>query len=306
MSMRHRQAIAGAALVAISLAGIAHGAQDGAWQDRLMARLDAKAQAVPSPLPDGARVLRDIAYGNDPRQRFDVYLPASPRSAPVIFMVHGGAWAIGDKTNPGVVGSKAAYWLPKNYALVSVNYRLLPEAKPREQAKDIARALAAAQRLAASWGADRDRFVLMGHSAGAHLVALLGADSDLLSTAGAVCPRGVVSLDSAAMDVVQVMGLPRHPRLYDRAFGDDPAEWIAASPYHRLKPGAPPLLAVCSSRRPDSCLQARRLAQKAAELDVRVDVLPQNLSHAEINRTLGQASGYTEQVNTFVDRLVAW
>ncbi|MDQ0008117.1 acetyl esterase/lipase [Luteibacter jiangsuensis] len=249
--------------------------------------------------------MHDIAYGNDPRQRFDVYLPPSPRGAPVIFMVHGGAWAIGDKTNPGVVGSKAAYWLPKNYVLISVNYRLLPDAKPLDQAKDVARALATAQRLAASWGADRDRFVLMGHSAGAHLVALLGADPEVLSAAGAVRPRGVVSLDSAAMDVVQIMDFPRHPRLYDRAFGEDPGEWAAASPYHRLRAGALPLLAVCSSQRFDACPQARRLAQRAAGLDVRVDVLPQDLSHAEINRTLGQASDYTEKVNAFIDGLIA-
>lgn len=279
MGTRHRHAIAGLAWIALSLAGIAHGAQ--------------------------TRVLHDIAYGNDPRQRFDVYLPPSPRGAPVIFMVHGGAWAIGDKTNPGVVGSKATYWLPKNYVLISVNYRLLPEAKPLEQAKDVARALATAQRMAASWGADGDRFVLMGHSAGAHLVALLGADPGLLSAAGAVRPRGVVSLDSAAMDVVQIMDFPRHPRLYDRAFGEDPDEWAAASPYHRLQSGALPVLAVCSSQRFDSCPQARRLARKAAELDVRVDVLPQDLSHAEINRTLGQASDYTERVNAFIEGLMA-
>lgn len=305
MGMRYRHAIAGAAWIAVSLAGIAHGAQDGAWRDYPMAHRNAKEQAASSSLPAGIRVLRDIAYGSDPRQRFDVYLPPSPHDAPVIFMVHGGAWAIGDKTNPGVVGSKATYWLPKNYVLISVNYRLLPEAKPLDQARDVARALATAQRLAASWGADRDRFVLMGHSAGAHLVALLGADPDVLSAAGAVRPRGVVSLDSAAMDVVQIMDFPRHPRLYDRAFGNDRGDWIAASPYHRLRAGALPLLAVCSSQRFDACPQARRLAQKATGLDVRVEVLPQDLSHAEINRTLGQASDYTERVNAFIHGLVA-
>ena len=145
----------------------------------------------------------------------------------------------------------------------------------------------------------------MGHSAGAHLVALLGADPDMLSAAGAIQPRGVVSLDSAAMDVVQIMEFPRHPRLYDRAFGGNPRDWTAASPYHQLRPGALPMLAVCSSRRFDACPQARRLAQKAAGLDVRVDVLPQDLSHEEINRTLGLRSDYTEQVNAFIARLVA-
>ncbi|UPG87721.1 alpha/beta hydrolase [Luteibacter aegosomatis] len=284
--MRRTYVVAGAAWVAWGLAGIAHGAHEEAR-------------------PAEARVMHDVAYGSDPRQRFDVYLPPSPRHAPVIFMVHGGAWAIGDKTGPGVVDSKAAYWLPKNYVLVSVNYRLLPDAKPLEQSGDVARALAAAQRLAASWGADPQRFVLMGHSAGAHLVALLGADPERLAAAGAVRPRGVVSLDSAAMDVVQIMEFPRHPRLYDRAFGENPRDWAAVSPYQQLRSGALPMLAVCSSRRFDACPQARRLAQKAATLGARVDVLPQDLSHAEINRTLGQPSDYTARVDAFIEGLVA-
>lgn len=46
-------------------------------------------------LPSGVRVLRDIAYGNDPRQRMDVYLPREAKAAPVILMVHGGAWRLG-------------------------------------------------------------------------------------------------------------------------------------------------------------------------------------------------------------------
>lgn len=278
--------VAGMAWIAWGLAGIAHGARDEAR-------------------PADIRMMHDIAYGSDPRQRFDVYLPPSPRHAPVIFMVHGGAWVIGDKTGPGVVDSKAAYWLPKNYVLVSVNYRLLPDAKPLDQAKDVARALAAAQRMAASWGADSRRFVLMGHSAGAHLVALLGADPERLAAAGAIRPRGVVSLDSAAMDVVQIMEFPRHPRLYDRAFGENPRDWVAVSPYHQLRSGALPMLAVCSSRRFDACPQARRLAQKAATFGARVDVLPEDLSHAEINRTLGQPSDYTARVNAFIAALVA-
>jgi acetyl esterase/lipase len=286
MGKRRAYVVARAAWIALGLAASAHAAHDDARQT-------------------GTRVVHDVAYGSDPRQRFDVYLPPSPRHSPVIFMVHGGAWAIGDKIHPGVVDAKAAYWLPKNYVLISVNYRLLPEAKPLEQANDVARALAAAQRSAASWGADPNRFVLMGHSAGAHLVAGLGANPALLSAAGAVRPRGIVSLDSAAMDVVQIMEFPRHPRLYDRAFGENPSDWAAASPYHQLRSGALPMLAVCSSRRFDACPQARRLAQKAATLGARIDVLPQDLSHAEINRTLGQLSDYTASVNAFIAGLVA-
>ncbi len=269
---------------------------------------DGRAQAVTLPAPAGMRVLRDIAYGDSKKQRFDAYLPANAHDTPVIFMVHGGGWAIGDKRNPGVVENKIAYWLPKGYAVISVNNRLVPDAAPLEQARDVARALAKAQSLAASWGADRDRFVLMGHSAGAHLVALLDSNPALAAGFGATLPRGAVSLDSAAMDVVKMMQMPpalaQLRGIYDRAFGSDRNDWIAASPFQQLQRGAPPMLIVCSSRRVDSCRQGRDLAEKAGTLGVHMQVLPEDLSHGQINHELGLPSAYTEAVARFIDALV--
>jgi acetyl esterase/lipase len=92
-------------------------------------------------------VLRDLAYGGDLHQRLDVYRPklASEAPAPVLFMVHGGAWHLGDKATPEVVANKVAHWVSRGFVLVSVNYRMLPEADPLQQADDVARALAFAQ-----------------------------------------------------------------------------------------------------------------------------------------------------------------
>jgi arylformamidase len=257
-------------------------------------------EAARNLLPTGTRVLRDVVYGDHPRQRFDAYLPHGARGAPMLVLVHGGGWAYGDKDHPGLVGDKALHWVSQGYALVSVNYRLVPEASPVEQAQDIARAVAAAQGSATSWGIDPRRVVLMGHSAGAHLVALLAASPVLLAEAGARPVRGAVLLDSAAYDVAHVMDGP-HPPLYDRAFGADPAAWRAASPYQRLSRQAVPMLAVCSTGRVRAaCAQARAFRAKAATLGVRVDVLPQALSHMQINRLLGQPSAYTRRVDAFV------
>ncbi len=292
-------------VVAASLLLLAAAAASaGNLRERIAARRAASAAVAEAPLPPGTQVLRDLPYGDDPRQRFDVYLPADAHDAPLIVFVHGGAWAIGDKDNPGVVPNKAAYWLPKGFAFVSVNYRMLPEAEPLTQADDVAHAVAAVQRLAPEWNADPSRVVLMGHSAGAHLVALLGADPARLTTAGARTPRGVVALDSAAMNVVQIMQFPRHFGFYDRAFGSDPAYWTAASPYHALSAASLPLQAVCSTQRADSCLQARAFAEKARGLRVRVDVQPEDLSHAQINHELGAPSAYTDAVGRFVASLL--
>ncbi len=250
--------------------------------------------------PAGQRVLRDLPYGPDRRQRMDVYLPAAPpRGAPVIFMVHGGAWRVGDKSSASVVRNKVEHWVPQGAVFVSINYRMLPEADPLAQLQDVAQALATAQRLAPQWGADPGRFVAMGHSAGAHLVALLAAEPGLQQSLGVRPVRGTVLLDSAALDVPRLMRLP-HARLYDQAFGADPAYWASASPVDRLRQAAAPVLAVCSSHRATSCGQARELAARAQPLAMRVQVLPQDLDHRGTNEQLGLPGPYTDAVDAFL------
>ncbi len=265
-----------------------------------LALLPILGHAAETHLPAGTRVLADIAYGDDGRQRFDVYLPPGAENAPVLFIVHGGAWRNGWKDHPGLIANKAFHWIPKGYVIVSTGYRLLPEADPRIQADDVARAIAKAQRLAPAWGADPDRFILMGHSAGAHLVVLLGSNPALLAAHGARPPRGVVSLDSGALDVVGIMQARPHLSLFDDAFGDSPAYWRAASPHHALVRGAAPMLIVCSSRRRDACPPSWRFARKAAGLGTRVEVMEQDLSHMAINRELGLPGAYTPQVDAFI------
>ncbi len=259
---------------------------------------------APWTAPAGMRFLHDVPYGPDPRQRMDVYLPAHPRGAPVIFMVHGGAWRYGDKAGSTVVRNKVEHWVPRGAVFVSINYRMLPDAGPLVQVQDVARALAEAQRLAPRWGADPGRFVTMGHSAGAHLVALLAAQPGLQRAAGAQPVLATVALDSAAMDVPRLMRTP-HPKLYDRAFGTDPAHWPEASPADQLRQSAPPLLAVCSSRRAIACDQAYRLAAQAQALGMRADVLPQDLNHLGTNEQLGLPGAYTDAVDAFLQSVGA-
>ncbi len=257
---------------------------------------DDKASASVT-LPLGVRVLKDVSYGGDSTQRMDVYLPAHAAKAPVIFMVHGGAWRVGDKAASAVVENKVARWVTRGFIMVSVNYRMLPEADPLTQAGDVARALTAAQTQAPTWGGDPEKFILMGHSAGAHLVALLAASPVKVQALGAV------SLDSAVMDVAGIMQ-KNHYRFYDKAFGKDAAYWQAASPLAVLTGDAKPMLLVCSSvRRDQPCAQAWAFAAKAADLGIRSEVSEQALSHKDINRTLGLPGAYTDAVETFMASL---
>jgi len=257
------------------------------------------ATAEPRPSPD----LADLAYGPHEDQAIDVYLPPAARNAPVIFMVHGGGWVRGDKRNTRVVDNKVARWLPQGTIFVSVNNRLLPDADPLEQAEDVGRALAFAQKEAPTWGGDPDRFILMGHSAVAHLVGLLAADPTIATDQGARPWLGTVPLDSAAFDVAAIMTQP-HLRLYDRAFGEDPAFWRDASPTQRLTGAPAPMLLVCSTQRVLPCGQARAFAEKAKSLGGEVEVLAVDMSHGEINKELGVPGAYTEKVEAFLSRLI--
>ncbi len=248
----------------------------------------------------GVVVAGDVAYGADTAQRLDVYRPATAPAtpSPIIVMAHGGGWRRGDKRARGVVQHKVEAWVPKGLVFVSVNYRMDPP-RPDVEADDVAAATAFVQAHAGEWGGDPARVLLMGHSAGAHLVTLVVVDHAIADAAGMKPVVGVVSLDSGSIDVVANMSR-KHFGLYDIAFGTDPAYWAKVSPMHRLSSKSAPIMVVCSKSRLDACPQGRRLAEKAAPLGGRVEVYPVDLGHGGINLELGQASAYTSAVEAFM------
>lgn len=292
-------------------------ASAGPLRDRIKERLAERQQANDSndaeeagmgkrqkfDLPAGAVLKSDIAYGSDEDQRMDVYIPANAKNAPVIFMVHGGGWKRGDKAMNRVAENKVKRWLPKGIIFVSTNYRMVPKADPLVQANDIALALAKAQSLAPSWGGDSKRFVIMGHSAGAHLVALITATPSIVKQQGTQPWLGTVMLDSGGYDIEKTM-TGRHMGLYDNAFGKDPKFWQSVSPSYQLTQKTLPMLAVCSTERKDKpCIQAQSFVDKAVQLGSQASTLPEAMSHGEINGELGLDSEYTNKVEVFMKSL---
>lgn len=301
MKKTHLLTLSLAATLAITSAADAQIGLRGKMRERMIQRLQEKKAEEERPIDlqailPGARKLT-ASYGADPAQALDIYVPPNvPRDAPVIVMVHGGAWKIGDKANTGSVENKLRHWLPKGFVFISVNYRMLPQAMAYAQAEDVAAAVRWTQGHAADWGASDRKIILMGHSAGAHLVALLSSKPDMVGRPWA----GTVVLDSAAMKISTTMA-GRHPKFYDEAFGDDPAGWAKASPMDQWTPAAVPMMLVCSTKRPDKpCDDARAFQDLARSAKVPMPVVPQDLSHADINRTLGLASAYTDSVDRFI------
>ncbi|MDI3380733.1 alpha/beta hydrolase [Xenophilus aerolatus] len=296
MPMRARLGTATLACLLASACAAPHAQETLRWRGRTF---DVGTPVVP------AGVVRHagLPYGPDPAQRLDIYRPAQAQQAPVLVMIHGGGWMYGDKAAASVVDAKIDHWVrERGFVFASVGYRLVPQVTVLQQAEDIARALALVQSQAAAWGADPRQVVLMGHSAGAHLVALLSAAPQLARAQGAQPWRATIALDSAALDTVALMQR-RHLPLYDRAFGSDPALWAQVSPTARLSPGGPPMLLVCSApRRDDACGQAQRFAQALRAVGGNADLLPLQLDHGQINAELGAAGAYTAAIDRFIDQ----
>jgi acetyl esterase/lipase len=260
--------------------------------ERLRERLAGRQEGAQAPQPGGKQT---IAYGTHDLQQFDFH-PATNgnRRAPLVLFVHGGGWKRGSKDNAD--GSwKAPHYTGLGYAYASINYRLVPDSTVEDEAADVASALRHLIDHAAQLSFDPGRIVIMGHSAGAHLVALVGTDEQYLKRAGLSFSSiaGVLPIDGAAYDVprqIKEAGDFMHDT-YIQAFGEDTARQRALSPmFHAQAPNAPAFLIV-HVQRPDGAAQSKALeaALKQAGTPVERREFPGTglRGHAEINRQLG-------------------
>jgi acetyl esterase/lipase len=245
-------------------------------------------------LAQAGAVKTDIAYGDHPLQKLDVYLPDSPSKSPVMVYIHGGGWAKGDKRS---VGLKPAFFNGKGWIFVSMNYRLLPEGKHPANVTDVALAIAKVHDEVAGHGGDPDKLFVMGHSAGAHLACLVATHPVALETAGKPFSilKGIISLDTNAYDLPTLAGTAMKP-FYDSVFGTDPEALKDASPQLHVVSGhgIPPFL-ICYSRGMGkkaepvrtAAAEAFRAALKKAGIPADV-IAATDRNHGEINQWFGR------------------
>ena len=278
-------ALAAGALIAGTLAQARPG-------DRLRERLgggQGRAQVAPAP---GKQTL---TYGSDALQQLD-YWPAQSgnKRAPLVLFVHGGGWKRGNKDNASGPW-KAPHYTQAGYAYASINYRLVPAATVEQQAADVAASLRYLIDNAARLGFDPSRIVIMGHSAGAHLVALVGTDEQYLKGVGLSFTNldGVLPIDGAAYDVPRQIaeGGNFMNDTYVQAFGTDPARQRALSPtFQAQSPNAPAFLLIHVQRK-DGIAQNVELEAALRKGGTRVErrEFPGTglKGHGEINRNLG-------------------
>lgn len=185
----------------------------------------------------------DVAYGEHPKQKLDLIVPAGRPGYPTILFVHGGAWRDGDRKLYGGLGRRFA---EAGVGMALASYRLSPEVKHPEHAKDVARAFAWLHANVAKHGGSAEKLFLMGHSAGGHLVSLLALDPSYLDELkvppGSI--KGVVPMSG----VYAVMALPPDGKgalkILPDAFGSDPELCRRASPVTHVRNAACPFLVI--------------------------------------------------------------
>ncbi|MGA9520448.1 MAG: alpha/beta hydrolase [Myxococcaceae bacterium] len=254
-------------------------------------------------------IARDVTYGDDPvLQSLDLYRVAGASQLPILVFIHGGGWSEGDK---GRHPRKGEFFAREGFLYVTMNYRLSPKVTHPAHVEDVATALAWIHRNAASYGGDASRVFLLGHSAGAHLAALVVTDPRHLKAQG-LAPDlvdGVVLLDGSGYDVAERMKGARgwSRAMFRTAFGDDPEVWKDASPALHVKGGRtpPPVLLFHISGQVPSAKQARAFADVLQSAGGRAEVVEvKNRDHVTINRRLGlPGDPVTARMLTFLREL---
>jgi acetyl esterase/lipase len=145
-------------------------------------------------VPGGYRVVRDLVYGPDPRQKLDLYVPEKLTGpAPVLLFFYGGSWTGGSKALYPAFGQAFA---SKGIITAVADYRLYPQVRYPAFVEDGARAFTWLHIHAAEYGGDPSGLFLAGHSAGAYIAVMLAADPSYLKAAGAdlASVRGVIGI----------------------------------------------------------------------------------------------------------------
>lgn len=247
------------------------------------------------------KISRDIKYVEPAHERnvLDIYAPVDAKKLPVVFWIHGGGWQAGDKTS---VQLKPQTFVDRGFVFVSTNYRLLPHVEMETIIRDVTKSLDWVHDHIADYGGDPANVLVMGHSAGAQLAALICIDDRYLKAEGLSLQfiKGCIPVDGDTYDVPAIIetaetrrrvhGQPQAKFGHREKFGNDPEKHRDFSAVTHVAKGKhiPPFLILHVADHPDCSAQAQRLGDvlKAAEISVRVFGAKET-NHTRINAELG-------------------
>jgi len=206
----------------------------------------------------GYTVHRNLAFGTDPRQRLDIYVPRGLKvSAPVLLFFYGGSWQTGNRTDYLAFGQAFA---SAGIVTVVADYRLYPAVKYPAFVEDAARALAWLHAHAGEYSGDPGRIFISGHSAGAYNAVMLGAEPKFIKAQGGSLDwiRGVIGI-AGPYDFLPM----QDPEYVDMFHGRNNLD---SMPVSHVNGGRPPMLLVTGED--DTTVYPRNTASMAAKLRV--------------------------------------
>ncbi len=248
--------------------------------------------AVPA---EGYRILPDIAYGSDPRQRLDLYVPdVLLGPAPILLFFYGGSWQSGSKSIYRAVGQAFA---SQGIITAVADYRIYPQVRYPAFIEDGALALRLLRDTAGAHGGDSARLFVSGHSAGAYIATMLGVNASYLN-AVSLAPsdlRGIVGI-AGPYDF-----LPLYDPVLIDIFGGD--RLMATQPIkHARNPAPPMLLAHGTADTTIGAGNSRRMAERLRGAGNRVELVQYpGIGHLEIVVSL--AHGFRKRTSLYDDML---
>lgn len=183
----------------------------------------------------GTTVTRDVVFDAEHHLALDVFQPRNATNAPVVVFFFGGSWKSGKRQWYSWVGEALA---KRGLVVMIPDYRLWPKVKMQGFMEDGAHAVAWAHAHAGEYGGNPQQLFVMGHSAGAHIGALLATDAHWLADVG-MKPRqlsGFIGL-AGPYDF-----LPLTDQDYVDMFGSTHAEQLLSQPVHFVDGDEPPML----------------------------------------------------------------
>ncbi|MSR54093.1 MAG: alpha/beta hydrolase [Gemmataceae bacterium] len=258
----------------------------------------------------GQEIKRNIPYANPghERQVLDVFSPKEAKDLPVVFWIHGGGWQAGDKSD---VQIKPQVFMDKGFVFVATNYRLLPSVDMATILRDIAKSIHWVHDNISKHGGDPKRLLVMGHSAGAQLAALICTDDRYLKAEGlsVAITKGCIPVDGDTYDVPAIIAtaearwkahdLPKAKFGHREKFGNDPEKHrdFSAITHVAKDKHIPPFLILHVAGHPDTTAQAVRLGNVMKDAGLLATVLAAREStHSKINADLGKPDDPTTKV----------
>lgn len=188
---------------------------------------------VPPP-PASVKITNDLSYGDDPLQKLDIDQPAKGSNLPIVVFIHGGGFVRGDK---GDYSNIVSYLAQHGMVGVNANYRLAPKVTWPAASQDVAAVITYMKKNGAHYGGDPRRIFVIGHSAGANIVASYVLDPALHPKSG----PGVVGAVLISGPAYRAASLAQADHAY---YGDDASQYGKRVPGAYVKTSKTPLLIV--------------------------------------------------------------